>query len=93
MQLYLAIAVRAFRRATTYRSAYVAGILTNAFFGALISFVYQAVYQSSGVVAGFSLNDAISYTWATQSLIRSAPAGSLQTRSVHRSAAAMSSPT
>lgn len=69
MQLYLAIAARAFRRATTYRAAYVAGILTNAFFGALISFVYQALYANGGTVAGLTLNDAISYSWTTQALI------------------------
>lgn len=69
MRLYLAIARRAFQRATTYRSAYIAGILTNAFFGALLSFVYIAVYGEQTVVAGLTLNDAISYVWATQSLI------------------------
>jgi len=69
MRLYFEIARRAFRRATTYRSAYVAGILTNAFFGALRSFVYLALYGAGGVVAGFSLQDAISYTWVTQALI------------------------
>lgn len=69
MQLYLAVAARAFRRATTYRSAYVAGIITNAFFGALFCFVYQALYANGGAVAGLSLHDAISYAWATQALI------------------------
>ena len=43
MRLYYEIALRSFRRATTYRSAYIAGILTNAFFGALRSFVYIAI--------------------------------------------------
>jgi ABC-2 type transport system permease protein len=69
MRLYYEIALRSFRRATTYRSAYIAGILTNAFFGALRSFVYIAIYGVGGSVAGFSLGDAISYTWATQALI------------------------
>ncbi|HMQ31187.1 MAG TPA: ABC-2 family transporter protein [Chloroflexaceae bacterium] len=69
MGLYLAIAVRAFRRATAYRSAYLAGIITNAFFGALVCFVYQALYAAGGTVAGLTLHDAISYAWATQALI------------------------
>jgi ABC-2 type transport system permease protein len=69
MQLYLVVAVKAFRGATAYRSAYVAGILTNAFFGALVCYVYQAVYAAGGPVAGYGLNDLITYTWATQSLI------------------------
>lgn len=69
MTLYWAVAVRAFRRATAYRSAYLAGIITNAFFGALVCFVYLALYADGGVVAGLGVNDAISYAWTTQSLI------------------------
>ena len=69
MRLYYEIAVRSFRRAAVYRGAYIAGLLTNAFFGALMSFVYRAIYGASGNVAGFSVEDAVSYTWATQSLI------------------------
>lgn len=69
MRLYYEVAVRAFRRVTAYRSAYVAGIITNAFFGALVSWVYIAVYGTGGAVAGLSLRDAISYSWATQAMI------------------------
>lgn len=69
MQLYLTVAIKAFRRATAYRSSYVAGILTNAFFGALICAVYRAVYAAGGTVAGYAEGDLISYSWATQSLI------------------------
>ena len=69
MRLYYEIARRSFRRATIYRSAYIAGLLTNSFFGALRCFVYIALYGAGGTVAGFTLNDAISYTWLTQSLI------------------------
>jgi ABC-2 type transport system permease protein len=69
MRLYYEIALRSFRRATIYRTTLIAGMLTNAFFGALRCFVYQAVYQNGGSVAGFTLSDAISYSWATQSLI------------------------
>ena len=72
MRLYYEIAVRSFRRATTYRTAYLMGMLTNAFFGALRCFVFIALYESAGQaqqVAGFSLNEILSYTWVTQSLI------------------------
>lgn len=69
MRLYLAVAVKAFRRATAYRSAYVAGIITNAFFGALTCFVYQAVYAAGGSAGGYALVDLISYAWTTQALI------------------------
>jgi ABC-2 type transport system permease protein len=69
MRLYWEIAVRAFRRATAYRTAYIAGIITNAFFGALFCFVYQALYADGATVAGMTLHDALSYVWITQALI------------------------
>lgn len=69
VQLYGAIAVRSFRRATTYRSSYIAGLLTNAFFGTVMSFMYRGVYGAGGRVAGFSLADAISYVWVMQAMI------------------------
>jgi ABC-2 type transport system permease protein len=70
MRLYWEIARRSFRRATTYRAAYLAGLITNAFFGALFSFVYLAVYGAAGAtVAGYDVQDAVSYVWITQSLI------------------------
>jgi ABC-2 type transport system permease protein len=69
MRLYYEIAVRSFRRGTAYRSAMIAGMLTNAFFGAVRSFVYIALYAGGGAVAGYTLEDVIGYTWITQSLI------------------------
>jgi ABC-2 type transport system permease protein len=71
VRLYWEIAVRSFRRATTYRAAYVSGTLTNAFFGAVFSFVYLAVYAAGGggEVAGFSVQQAVSYAWIAQALI------------------------
>lgn len=69
MRLYLTVAIKALRRATAYRSAYLAGIITNAFFGALISYAYIAVYAAGGPRAGYSLDELIAYTWATQALI------------------------
>lgn len=69
MQLYFEIARRAFWRASAYRTALLAVVLTNAFFAVVRSFVYLALYQPGNTVAGFSLGDAISYTWVTQMLI------------------------
>ncbi len=69
MRLYYEIALRSFRRAQIYRGAYLAGMLTNAFFGVLITFVYRALYAAGGTVAGFDVHDAVSYVWVTQSLI------------------------
>jgi ABC-2 type transport system permease protein len=69
VRLYYEIARRAFRRALVYRGAYVAGILTNAGFGVLRSFVFIAVYAQGAAASGMTLQEALSYTWATQALI------------------------
>lgn len=69
MRLYYEIALRSFRRAAVYRGSMIWGMLTNAFFGAVRCFVFLALYRDVGSVAGFTLADAISYTWITQSLI------------------------
>ena len=69
MRLYYEIAVRSFRRAGMYRGAYIAGLLTNAFFGALMTFVYRALFAAGAVVEGFTVDDMVTYTWCTQSLI------------------------
>lgn len=69
MRLYYEIARRSFRRAAAYRSAYFFGLLTNAFFGALLTFMYRAFYAAGGGVVGWTVEDAVSYTWTTQSLI------------------------
>lgn len=69
MRLYYEVALRSFRRAAIYRGAYIGGMITNACFGAIFCFVYRAFYGAGGVVAGFTLNDMISYTWTTQALI------------------------
>ncbi len=69
MRLYFEIAAQSARRSLQYRSAIVAGALTNAFFGAIRSFVYIALYQAGGAVAGLTLSDVITYTWVTQALL------------------------
>lgn len=69
MRLYWEVLVRAFRRAATYRGAALAGMLTNAFFGLLLSSVYRAAYAGRGDVAGMSMSDAISALWLSQALI------------------------
>ena len=69
MRLYYEIGLRSFRRAAAYRGAYFTGMLTNVFFGMLMTYVYRAIYAGGGTVAGFTMQDAVSYAWVTQSLI------------------------
>lgn len=67
--LYVAIAVRAFRRYSTYTAATLAGIFTNSVFGVIISFVYIAVWRQSPQAGGYDVTDAVTYAWLGQAMI------------------------
>lgn len=69
--LYVALASMSLRRAATYRTAALAGLLTNLFFGLVRSFVFVAVYGGSGQdrIGGYDLAQAITYAALTQALI------------------------
>jgi ABC-2 type transport system permease protein len=67
--LYWAIARMAFRRQLVYRTANIAGLLTNAFFGYLRTALFLAVFSQAQSIGGYQLQQAASYTWATQALI------------------------
>ncbi len=71
MSLYLALARTSFRRMVAYRAATLAGLGTNFFFGLLRAAIFIALYRQSEAasVAGYSLQDAITYTGLTQALI------------------------
>ena len=71
MQTYLALARLAFQRQFAYRAANLAGLATNAFFGALRAYVLIALFNAQGAerVAGYSIQDAVTYTGLTQALI------------------------
>jgi ABC-2 type transport system permease protein len=69
--LYAAVARMAFRRQMVYRTANVAGLTTNAFFGYLRASLFIALFQSAAqrTISGYDMQAAGSYTWATQALI------------------------
>lgn len=72
MRLYYEIARREFRRHLTYRTATFAGLFTNSIFALIFSAVYLALYRDAGgqrEVAGFTVAEALTYVWITQSLI------------------------
>jgi ABC-2 type transport system permease protein len=69
MRLYIEVAKRAFQRQLAYRTANLAGMTTNAFFGALRSFVFIGLYGGRATEAGWSLQDALDYVWITQALL------------------------
>jgi ABC-2 type transport system permease protein len=69
MRLFIELTKRSFQRQLTYRAATFAGLATNFFFGMLRVAVMIALYGSRGDVNGLSLQDAITFTGLTQSLI------------------------
>jgi ABC-2 type transport system permease protein len=71
-RLYLALGRMAFRRYLAYRTANLAGLVTNAFFGYLRAAIFIAVFASADgqtTIASYDAQAAVTYTWATQALI------------------------
>jgi ABC-2 type transport system permease protein len=69
VRLYVEVARRAFARYLSYRSANIAGLVTNGFFGVLISAVFIAAYAGRGVEAGWTERDALTFVWLAQALL------------------------
>jgi ABC-2 type transport system permease protein len=67
--VYLALVRLSFQRQLTYRTANLAGLVTNAFFGLLRASVLVALFGARQHVAGYSVRDAVTYTGITQGLI------------------------
>ncbi len=67
--LYAAVAVRSFRRYSTYTAATLAGIFTNSVFGIIISFTYIALWTQRPHVGGYDVTDAVTYAWLGQAMI------------------------
>lgn len=67
-RLYLHLTVIGFRRASAYRSAAISGAITNTFFGFLRAYVFIALYESRSDAGGYSLEDALTFTFLTQGM-------------------------
>jgi ABC-2 type transport system permease protein len=67
--MYLAFARLAFRRQLAYRTANLAGLCTNAFFGYLRASVFAAVFIGQATIGTYDEQQAVSYVWVTQALI------------------------
>src|SRR5690606_32841224 len=69
MRLFWAIVTLSLRRHLTYRAATWAGLATNVFFGLLRAVVMVALFAGEGMVAGMTLQDAITFTGLSQAVI------------------------
>ena len=69
MRLFYELVKLSFRLQLAYRTANLAGLATNFFFGLLRAAVLVALYGARTEVAGFSLPEAITYTGLSQATI------------------------
>ena len=69
MRLYWEIAKRAFQRQLAYRTANLAGLVTNGYFGYIRAAVLLAAFAGRGEVQGYDERDIVTFTWVTQALI------------------------
>jgi ABC-2 type transport system permease protein len=67
--LYAAVAVRSFRRYSTYTAATLAGIFTNSVFGLIYSYAYLELWRMAPHAGGYDRTDAVTYVWLGQSLL------------------------
>ena len=67
--LYAAVAVRGFRRYSTYRAATVAGIFTNTVFGVIIAYSFVALWEQRPHLGGYGQAQALTFVWVAQALI------------------------
>lgn len=69
MRLFLELAKLSFQHQLAYRSAHLAGVVTNLFFGLLRAAVMIALYGEREDVSGLSLQMAITFTALSQATI------------------------
>ena len=68
MRLYVELARCGYRRTAIYRTAAISGAITNTFFGFLRAYMFIALYESRGSVGGYTLADALAFTFITQGI-------------------------
>lgn len=73
MRVYLTAARLSFHRYLTYRSATVAGLITNTCFGFIRAYILLAMFREKPHIGSYDAADAVTYVFLTQGLI--APLG------------------
>jgi ABC-2 type transport system permease protein len=69
MRLYWEVAKRAFQNQLAYRTANLAGLVTNAFFGYIRATIFATAFAGQTIIAGYDAPATITYAWVTQALI------------------------
>jgi ABC-2 type transport system permease protein len=66
--VYLEFAKKSFQRQLQYRIANYSGFIVNTFFFVVRAYIFMALYEHRGVVAGYNLTEAITFTGLTQAM-------------------------
>jgi ABC-2 type transport system permease protein len=69
LRFYWEVALTAFRRQLIYRWANLAGLATNIFFVSIFSYIIIALYTVRPVVAGYTVDDMVRYSWLEQAML------------------------
>jgi ABC-2 type transport system permease protein len=85
---YCAIVSARFRMLLQYRSAAIAGLFTQAFFGLTLIMIYEAFYRSAAASARpMAFAQVVSYVWLAQALLAMLPNVDADVRAMVRSGA------
>ncbi len=67
--IYFEFAKKSFQQQLQYRIANYSGFAVNTFFFIVRAFVFMALFEHSGIVADYSLSEAITFTGITQAIL------------------------
>jgi len=69
MKPYVSLLRVRFLNGLQYRAAALGGLATQAFWGMMLVFIYQAFYSGADSVGGFAYRDFVSFTWLQQAFL------------------------
>ncbi len=69
IQLYIEFARKSFQQRLQYRIANYSGFAVNTFFFIVRAYVFMALYENRGTVAGYNMTEAITFTGITQGML------------------------
>jgi len=67
--VYFEFAKKSFQQSLQYRIANYSGFAVNTFFFIIRAFVFMALYENRGIVAGYNVTEAITFTGITQAML------------------------
>ena len=67
--VYIEFAKKSFQKQLQYRIANYSGFAVNTFFFVVRAYVFMALYENRGDMAGYNLTEAITFTGITQAMI------------------------